>query len=205
VNDRELLFDIIRTRSFRQGGTFRLASGGVSTIYFNLKPAMLHPDGARLIGAALAKRAAELQAEYVGGLELGAVPLVAAAAAMSALAGQPVRAVIVRKVAKEHGTRSLVEGLAEGETLAGRTVLVVEDVTTTGGSALQAVRALGEAGAITRDVLTVVDRDEGAAAALGAAGLTLHALFRKSDFATEPQPAPDRAWDLTGCWNPVRP
>lgn len=185
MTDRELLFDIIRTRSFRQGGTFRLASGRESTIYFNLKPAMLHPDGARLIGSALAERAVSVDADYVGGLELGAVPLVAAAAAMSAVAGTSVRAVFVRKAAKEHGTRSLVEGLAEGESLAGRTVLIVEDVTTTGGSALQAVTALQEAGAIVRDVATVVDREEGASAAFKAAGLTLHALFRKSDFATE--------------------
>jgi orotate phosphoribosyltransferase len=185
VQDRQALYDIVRRRSFRQGGAFTLASGRVSTIYFNLKPAMLDPEGARLIGAALAESAAELGGDLVGGLEMGAVPLVAAAAAMSAVAGRPIPAIFVRKAAKEHGTRSLVEGLAEGETLAGRRVVVVEDVTTTGGSALKAIAALREAGAEVTDVITVVDREEGAAEAFAAAGVALRSLFRKSEFAAE--------------------
>lgn len=185
MRDREALLDIIRARSFRQGGAFKLASGRTSTIYFNLKPTMLDPEGARLIGAALAEKAHALGAAAVGGLEMGAVPLVSATAAMSAVAGQPVRAVFVRKAAKDHGTQSLIEGLAEGETLAGRKVAILEDVTTTGGSALKAVEALRAAGAEVSDLVTVVDREEGAGEALALAGLTLHALFRKSDFATD--------------------
>ena len=154
MGDRDILFDIIRRRSFRQGGSFKLASGRTSTIYFNLKPAMLDPEGARLIGAAVAEKAAALGASHVGGLEMGAVPIVAVAAAMSAVAGRPVGAVFIRKEAKEHGTRSLVEGLAEGESLEGKPVLVVEDVTTTGGSALKAIailRAARGGGAPRRD------------------------------------------------------
>jgi len=184
TNDAKL-FDIISRRSFRQGGQFTLASGRTSTIYFNLKPAILHPEGARLIGATVAERAAALGAELVGGLELGAVPIVAAVAAMSAVAGRPVGAVLVRKEAKGHGTKSLIEGLAAGEELAGRRVVVVEDVTTTGGSALKAIAALRDAGAEVRDVVTVVDREEGAAVAFAAAAVALHALFRKSEFARE--------------------
>ncbi len=186
MDDRSTLFEIVRRRSFRQGGVFTLASGRTSTIYFNLKPAMLDPHGARLIGSAFAARAAELGADYVGGLELGAVPIVAATAAMSAVAGRPIAAIFVRKEAKGHGTRSLVEGLAEGEDLAGRRVVVVEDVTTTGGSALKAIAALRGAGAEVREVLTVVDREEGASDAFAAAGVALHALYRKSEFALEP-------------------
>ena len=188
MDDRQHLFGIIKTRSFRQGGQFTLASGRTSTIYFNLKPTMLDADGARLIGAALAEKAAELGAELVGGLEMGAVPLVASAAAMSAVARRPIRAVFVRKAAKEHGTKSLIEGLADGERLQGRVVLVVEDVTTTGGSALKAVQALRAAGAIVRDVATVVDREEGADQAFAAAGIAPHPLFRKSEFAAESDP-----------------
>lgn len=183
MTERARLFEIIRRRSFRQGGRFTLASGRTSTIYFNLKPAMLDPDGARLIGAAVAERADKLEADLVGGLELGAVPVVAAAAAMSAVAGRPLAALIVRKEAKGHGTNSLIEGLAEGETLAGRRVVVVEDVTTTGGSALKAIAALRAAGAEVRDVVTIVDREEGAAAAFATEGVSLHPLFRKSEFA----------------------
>ncbi len=185
MQNRARLFDIIKSRSFRQGGEFTLASGRRSTIYFNLKPAMLDAEGARSMGAALAEKAAELGADYLGGLEMGAVPLVASAAAMSAVAGRPLPAVFVRKAAKEHGTRSLVEGLAEGESLQGRTVVVVEDVTTTGGSALKAADALRQAGATVRDVVTVVDREEGATEAFASAGMRLHPLFRKSEFARE--------------------
>ena len=185
MNDRETLFDIISRRSLRTGREFTLASGRKSTVYFNLKPAMLAPDGARLIGAALAEKAVALGADYVGGLEMGAVPLVSAAAAMSAVAGRPVGAVFVRKAVKEHGTRSLIEGLAEGDTLEGKHVLVVEDVTTTGGSSLKAVAALREAGARVEHVLTVVDREEGATEAFSAEGIALHALYKKSEFASE--------------------
>jgi orotate phosphoribosyltransferase len=185
MSERDRLFEIIRRRSFRQGGEFKLASGRTSTIYFNLKPAMLDPEGARLIGSALAAKAAELGGDYVGGLEMGAVPLVAATAAMSAVSGKPLRAVFVRKAAKEHGTKSLIEGLADDESLAGRRVVVVEDVTTTGGSALKAIAALREAGADVRDVVTIVDREEGASEAFRGVGVSLHSLFRKSEFAAD--------------------
>jgi orotate phosphoribosyltransferase len=182
---RQKLFAIIRDRSFRQGDVFRLVSGRTSTIYFNLKPTMLNPDGARLIGATMAGKAAELSADYVGGLAMGAVPLVSATTAMSAVAGRPIAALFIRKEVKGHGTRSLIEGLAEGEDLAARHVVVVEDVTTTGGSALQAIAVLREAGADVAHVITVVDREEGARDAFSAQGITLHPLYRKSDFAVE--------------------
>jgi orotate phosphoribosyltransferase len=185
MNDHQTLLTIIRDRSFRQGEAFRLVSGRTSTIYFNLKPTMLDPEGARLIGGMLAERAASLGADNVGGLEMGAVPLVAATAAMSAVAGRPVRALFIRKQAKGHGTMSLIEGLAEGEDVAGRRIAVVEDVTTTGGSALKAVAVLREAGAQVEHVITVVDREEGAGEAFAEQGITLHALFRKSEFASE--------------------
>ena len=185
MQDRERLIEIIRKRSFREKGAFKLASGRMSTIYFNLKPTMLDPEGARLIGAAPAEKAAALGGDYVGGLEMGAVPLVAVAAAMSAVAGKPVGAIFVRKAAKEHGTQSLVEGLAEGESLAGRKVVVVEDVATTGGSALKAVATLRAAGATVEHVVTVVDREEGATEAFAVEGISLHALFRKREFAQD--------------------
>lgn len=183
--DREGLFEIIRTRSFRQGGQFTLASGRTSTIYFNLKPAMLHPEGARLIGAAIAEKASQLGAAWIGGLEMGAVPIVSAAVAMSAVASRPLQAFFIRKEAKGHGTRSLIEGLSGGESLSATPVVVVEDVTTTGASALKAIAAIRSDGGLVSDVITIVDREEGAADAFAAEGVTLHALFRKSEFAAE--------------------
>ena len=184
MDERQELIAIIKRRSLRTGQEFTLASGRKSTVYVNLKPTMLDPEGARLIGAALASEAAALKADCVGGLEMGAVPLVAATAAMSAVAGRPVAAIFVRKAAKDHGTQSLIEGLAEGETLTGRHVVVVEDVTTTGGSSLKAVAALRDAGAEVAHVVTVVDREEGAGEAFAAAGITLHPLCRKSELAS---------------------
>ncbi|MBZ8133625.1 orotate phosphoribosyltransferase [Afifella sp. IM 167] len=183
MDERGALYRIIEERSFRQGGEFTLASGRKSSVYFNLKPTMLDPQGARLIGLAAAETAAGLGADAVGGLAMGAVPLVAATAAMSAIANKPVPAIFIRKEAKGHGTQSQIEGLAEGEKLFGRKILVVEDVTTTGGSAMIAIEALRSAGATVTDVLTIVDRQEGAEAAFAKAGVTLHALFCKSDFA----------------------
>lgn len=185
MEERARLIEIISRRSLRSGQEFTLASGRKSTVYINLKPTMLDPEGARIIGAALADEAAALGADLVGGLEMGAVPLVSATAAMSSVAGKPVRAIFVRKQAKDHGTQSLIEGLAEGEALEGKRVVVVEDVTTTGGSSLRAVAILRDAGARVEHVVTVVDREEGATEGFAAAGVTLHALCKKSEIATE--------------------
>ncbi|HML31111.1 MAG TPA: phosphoribosyltransferase family protein, partial [Hyphomicrobium sp.] len=88
----------------------------------------------------------------------------------------------VRKQAKEHGTQSLVEGLAKGESMAGKKVVVVEDVTTTGGSALKAANALKASGADIVRIITIVDRLDGAAEAFAAAGLKFEALLTLSDF-----------------------
>src|SRR6202012_3230614 len=98
--------------------------------------------------------------DYVGGLEMGAVPLAGAIAQLSWLKGHPIAAFFVRKKPKEHGARLAIEGLAKGETLAGKRIVVVEDVTTTGGSAMKAVEALREAGADVALVFTMVDREE---------------------------------------------
>jgi orotate phosphoribosyltransferase len=185
MNDREKLGEIIRRRSLRVGGSFKLASGRMSSVYINLKPTMLDPDGARLIGAAMAEKAASLDADYVGGLEMGAVPLVAATAAMSAIAGKPVPAIFVRKQAKDHGTQSLVEGLGEGESLQGRNVVVLDDVVTTAGSSLKAVAALRAAGAKVAHAIAIVDREEGATEAFAAEGIALHSLFTKSAFTDQ--------------------
>ena len=88
----------------------------------------------------------------------------------------------MRKQAKEHGTQSLIEGLSKGETLAGRRVVVVEDVTTTGGSAVKAAEAIRAAGGVIVRVITVVDRQEGAAEAFAAACLPFTAILTAADF-----------------------
>ena len=181
---RERLIEIVRARSYQVGPEMRLASGRTSTHYFNMKPTMLDPEGAHLIALLVIEQLAadHVDADLIGGLELGAVPIASAVAAVSHIAGRPIRAFLVRKQAKDHGTRSLVEGLAKGETLAGRRVVIVEDVTTTGGSSIKAAEAVrAEGGEVVR-VITVVDRQEGAAEAFAAAGLVLHPLLTMADF-----------------------
>jgi orotate phosphoribosyltransferase len=179
---RARLVEIVRARSFRSGAEFKLASGRASTIYFNMKPTMLEPEGAYLIASLVLDAIAADQATMVGGLELGAVPIAAAVAAVSHATNRPIAAFLVRKAAKEHGTQSLVEGLMAGETLAGRRCIVLEDVTTTGGSALKAVAAVKDGGGEVVRVVTVLDRQEGAAEVFAAAGLPFTALLGAKDF-----------------------
>jgi orotate phosphoribosyltransferase len=175
------LREIIRARSFRLG-RFTLASGRESDLYFNLKPTMMDPRGARLCAEAFLVRVAPEKVDYVGGLEMGAVPVISALAAVSDAQGAPVRTFFVRKEAKGHGTREMVEGLAPGESLAGKRVLIVDDVATTGGSVIKAVDAARGAGAAVDAALVIVDRQEGAAEALAAHGVRLLSVFTGGEF-----------------------
>jgi len=174
--DRSRLIAIIKARSVETGRTFTLASGRTSDFYCNLKPTMMHPEGAYLIGSLVADAIGPGEADLVGGLEMGAVPIATAAAAISFARGRPLPAFFVRKAAKDHGTRSLIEGLERGATLAGKRVVIVEDVTTTGGSSAKAIEAVKAEGAIVARVITIVDRQEGAAETFRNLGVTFTAL-----------------------------
>src|SRR5690349_6864495 len=160
--NRAALMALIRQRSFGRG-KIKLASGRESDFYFDMKPTMLHPAGAAWLAELTLDVVEDLGADAIGGLEMGAVPLAATAAAFSHVRGKPLTAFFVRKRPKDHGAQKLVEGLPKGETLKGRRVVIVEDVATTGGSAIQAVKAVREEGAEIALVLTMVDRQEGAA------------------------------------------
>ena len=178
---RARLFDIIHVRSFGYG-EITLASGRKSNFYFNLKPTMCDPEGAALLAELTFDALRDERLDYVGGLEMGAVPLAGALAQLSWLKNHPIAAFFVRKKPKEHGARLAVEGLAKGESLQGKRVVIVEDVTTTGGSALKAVEAVRDAGAEIALVFTMVDREEGAAETFAEAGLEFRALYRASEF-----------------------
>ncbi|MEE9587818.1 MAG: orotate phosphoribosyltransferase [Hyphomicrobiaceae bacterium] len=180
-NMRARLVDIIRERSFRDGVEITLASGRKSDFYVNMKPTMMHPEGAYLIASLFLDKISGDDVDLIGGLEMGAVPLAAAVAAVGQAQGRPVQGFFVRKKAKDHGTQSLVEGLAEGEGLAARRIVVLEDVTTTGGSALKAAEALKADGATVVCVITVVDRQEGAVETFEAAGMPFRALLTAQD------------------------
>lgn len=139
----------------------------------------MSPDGLALIGplALVAMRDAGWSVDAVGGLTLGADPVSYAIAYASAETGSPLRAFTVRKEAKAHGTGRLVEGPFR----AGDRVAVIEDVITTGGSALRAVEAIRAADGVVVGVLALVDREEGGREALESAGLAVLALTRASD------------------------
>jgi orotate phosphoribosyltransferase len=181
TDERVRLADIIYRRSFGRG-EIKLASGRTSDFYFNLKPTMLDPEGAALLAELTLAALAEDNVDYVGGLEMGAVPIAGAIAQLSYIKGKPLPAIFVRKKPKEHGAKLAVEGLAKGESLAGKRVVVVEDVTTTGGSAMKAVEAVRDAGGEVALVFTMVDREEGATEFFAENKLPFRALYRASEF-----------------------
>jgi orotate phosphoribosyltransferase len=167
-----LLLSLLANRAYRQG-TFTLASGRTSPHYVNCKPVSLSGLGLALLGRLLLP-AVEPDAAAVAGLTLGADPLVSAVALQAALERRSLDALIVRKEAKGHGTGAWLEGPLPPT---GARVTVLEDVVTSGGSALKAVRQLREAGYVVERVVAIVDRQEGGAAALEAKGLHLRCLF----------------------------
>ena len=178
---RARLAEIIRKRSFGRG-EITLASGRKSDFYFNLKPTMLDPEGATLLAELTFEALKDDNLDYVGGLEMGAVPLAGAIAQLSWIKGHPIAAFFVRKKPKEHGARLAVEGLAKGETLQGKRVVIVEDVTTTGGSALKAAEAVRDAGGEIALVFTMVDREEGATETFAQAGIAFRSLYKAGEF-----------------------
>ncbi len=177
---RERLRQIIEEKSFRFGETFTLASGRTSNIFFNLKQTMMDPEGANLLADAILEVMEREGIRNVGGLEMGAVPLVVAVCTKSFGRFQA-NHFFVRKETKTHGARQLIDGhIAEGEE-----TLILEDVITTGGSVLKAVAAARARGCRVSKVLTVVDRLEGGRENLEKEGLELMALYDRHDFPTE--------------------
>ncbi|MCA1749598.1 MAG: orotate phosphoribosyltransferase [Parasphingopyxis sp.] len=175
------LFALVKERSFRTGD-FTLASGKKSNLYFNMKPTMMNARGAELTARAFLDIMRELDIEIVSGLEMGAVPIIGSMAALSSVDERPIIATFVRKSAKKHGTKDLIEGLGPDQSLRGRNVLVVDDVATSGGSILTAIKAVREAGGIVDYAACVVDRDEGASKLLAGHGVELRGVLHARAF-----------------------
>jgi orotate phosphoribosyltransferase len=178
AQQRFALLELLAARAYRRG-RFTLASGRTSEHYVNCKPVSLSGPGLALLGDLLLEQV-EDEAVAVAGLTLGADPLVCAVALCAAQEGRPLDALIVRKEAKGHGTGAWLEGPLPP---VGSRVTVLEDVVTTGGSALKAVEQLRQAGYVVERVAAIVDRQEGGAGAMLAAGLELRCLYKLEDVA----------------------
>jgi len=180
TDDIARLIDLLKEKSYARRRVI-LASGRESDFYVDGRQTTLHAGGAALLGRIIFER---LQADptpvtAVGGMTLGADPIATAVSVVSALQGHPIHAFLVRKESKKHGTGQQIEGLANVP--AGSRVCVVEDTSTTGGSVLKAIRAIEGAGMVVARVITVVDRQEGAAENLADHGYTLEALVNRTD------------------------
>ena len=173
---RDRLLDLLCEFAYREGD-FVLSSGQKSSYYINCKPVTLHAQGALATGRVLLSMLApEVQA--VGGLTLGADPIVTAVSVVSALEGRSIPALIVRKETKGHGTMAYIEGPLLPP---GTNVAVLEDVVTTGKSAMQAVERLRGAGYKVDRVLSLIDREQGGAQLYREQGLDFQAVFTIAD------------------------
>ena len=169
MTDRTALIEAILAADAIRFGEFELSHGGTSSYYVDKYRFETDPNALKAIATAFADL---VDGRTLAGVALGAVPLVAATSLQT---GQPY--VIVRKQAKGYGTANLIEG----ELIEHEEVVVIEDIATTGQSALDAVAALRDAGATVEEVLVVVDRDEGASELLANHGVTLTALVHADD------------------------
>ena len=178
---RQRLLQIVRERSYSSGDVVTLSCGEQSSFYFDMKSTIMDPEGAHLTAREILARMPENTA-FVGGLEMGAVPIVCALGMVAHMQGRRICPFFVRKQAKQHGARKRVEGLGDNARLHGQDVIVVEDVTTTGQSALSAIEPIKALGGVVTRVITVVDREQGAAECFGRAGIAFDSLYTASDF-----------------------
>ena len=176
---RDELLELLKKDAYKKG-EYTLSSGKKSEHYVNCKPVTLSGRGLTLASLLMLQ---EVKTSYVAGLTLGADPLVSGVSLVSALDSRLVNGLIVRKEAKGHGTQAWIEGLLPPE---GTIITVLEDVITTGGSAIKAVEKLRDAGYVVNTVVSIVDRqeDDEANAAMKLSGLELKSLFTLDEIAS---------------------
>ncbi len=183
---RRQLVELIEQRALKRG-SFTLASGRTASFYLDAKQVVLDAQGSMLVGRAILQRLQALGElpDAIGGMSIGADPITSAAVTMAGVAGLPLKGFMVRKEPKGHGLQRYVEGPVEP----GQRVVIVEDVTTTGGSSLLAIDRATEFGLQVERVVTVIDRLAGAAAAFAARGIPLEPLVTIRDLGIEPDAA----------------
>ena len=176
---RDELLELLKKDAYKKG-EYTLSSGKKSEHYVNCKPVTLSGRGLTLASLLMLQ---EVKTSYVAGLTLGADPLVSGVSLVSALDSRLVNGLIVRKEAKGHGTQAWIEGLLPSE---GTVITVLEDVITTGGSAIKAVEKLRDAGYVVNTVVSIVDRqeDDEANSAMKLSGLELKSIFTLDEIAS---------------------
>ena len=176
---RDELLELLKKDAYKKG-EYTLSSGKKSEHYVNCKPVTLSGRGLTLASLLMLQ---QVKTSYVAGLTLGADPLVSGVSLVSALDSRLVNGLIVRKEAKGHGTQAWIEGLLPPE---GTVITVLEDVITTGGSAIKAVEKLRDAGYVVNTVVSIVDRqeDDEANSAMKLSGLELKSLFTLDEIAS---------------------
>lgn len=182
--DKSELIELVRSHALKFG-EFTLASGKKASYYLDGKQVTLDSFGSKLIAEGILDVLGEKLPQAVGGMAIGADPITAAVVTMAGVRGLPLKGFLVRKEAKGHGTQRFVEG----PVVAGDEVVIVEDVVTTGGSSLTAIERVEAIGLKVQQVIAIIDREEGGAAAFAARGYRLTSLLSIRDFGIDP-PAP---------------
>lgn len=175
--DRNALQQLIRDKALKFG-EFTLASGKKASYYLDCRQITLDSQGAKLVGAGMLDLLAGEMPDLVGGMAIGADPITAAILTLAGVQNEPLRGVMVRKEPKQHGTGKTVEGPFQS----GESIVIVEDVVTTGGSSLLAIERCEAVGLKVKRVLAIIDRLEGGREAFAAKGYELTTLFTIRDF-----------------------
>lgn len=175
--DRNALQQLIRDKALKFG-EFTLASGKKASYYLDCRQITLDSQGAKLVGAGMLELLAGEMPDLVGGMAIGADPITAAILTLAGVQNQSLRGVMVRKEPKQHGTGKTVEGPFQP----GESIVIVEDVVTTGGSSLLAIERCEAVGLKVKRVLAIIDRLEGGREAFAAKGYELTTLFTIRDF-----------------------
>ncbi len=159
-------------------GRFKLASGRESDLYIDARQVSLYSRGAYLVGSLIWEMISPWNIKAVGGLTMGADPIVSAVITVAGQRGMDLKGLLIRKQVKEHGRGRLIEGpdLEKGER-----VVVLDDVATSGSSILKSVKVLRDEGFVVDKAVVIVDREEGAREALSEIGVELFSLFCRSD------------------------
>ena len=179
MTERERLKKIIIELSYEKRNVV-LASGRASDFYFDGKQTTLHPEGGYLTGKLFFESIRDVEGvEGVGGLTLGADPIATATSVVSFLEGRPIPGFIIRKEPKGHGTGAWLEGRKNLKP--GARVVIVEDVVTSGGSSIKAIKRAEEEGLVVLGVVTLVDREEGGRENIEKEGYWMKSIFTKAE------------------------